>query len=162
MLTANLSEQMLTLEATLPALDRAYYRLALVVGKAGSGKTALLRELSTRTGHPLINVNLQISERLLDYTIAERPRLVPRFLGEIVKEANSRVVLLDNLELLFDATLSLNPLQMLQSISRNTTLVAAWSGTFNNHVLTYAEVGHAEYRRYELSAQDAVVVVLGS
>jgi hypothetical protein len=161
MLTSKLSEMLLTLESTLPQLDRAYYRLALVVGKAGTGKTALLRELSMRTGHPLINVNLQISERLLDYTIAERPRLVPRFLGEIVKEANSRVVLLDNLELLFDATLSLNPLQMLQSISRNTTLVAAWSGTFSNRVLTYAEVGHPEERHYELAAQDAVVVVVG-
>lgn len=162
MLTSNLSELLLSLESTLPTLDRAYYRLALVVGKAGSGKTALLRELNTRTSYPLINVNLEISERLLDYTIAERPRLVPRFLGEIVKEANSRVVLLDNLELLFDATLSLNPLQMLQSLSRNTTLVATWSGTFTNRVLTYAEVGHAEYRRYELSAQDAVVFAVGS
>jgi hypothetical protein len=162
MMPTHLTDQLVTLESTLPALDRAYYRLALVVGKAGSGKTALLRELSTRTGHPLINVNLQISERLLDYTIAERPRLVPRFLGDIVHEASSRVVLLDNLELLFDATLSLNPLQMLQSLSRNTTLVAAWSGTCSNRVLTYAEVGHPEERHYELSAQDAVVVALGS
>jgi hypothetical protein len=105
---------------------------------------------------------LKISERLLDYTIAERPRLVPRFLSEVVKEANSRVVLLDNLELLFDAKLKLNPLQMLQSISRNTTLVAAWSGAYTGHVLTYAEVGHDEYRRYELAAQDAVVLVVGS
>ncbi|MEN6474686.1 MAG: BREX-3 system P-loop-containing protein BrxF, partial [Syntrophaceae bacterium] len=40
----------------------------------------------------------------------------------------ARVVLLDNIEILFDVSLKQDPLRLLQGLSRNTTLVAAWSG----------------------------------
>ena len=161
MQSTHLSDLLTEIEETLPRVQQAYYRLALIVGKPGTGKTELLRALNEKTGYPLINVNLEVSQRLLDYTIAERPRLVPRLLGDIVKEANSRVALLDNLELVFDASLKLNPLQILQSASRNVTLVAAWSGSFSSNTLVYAEPWHAEYRRYPLSAQDCLVFPIG-
>jgi hypothetical protein len=157
----DITDLLASIEQTLPRLHQAYYRLALIVGKPGIGKTELLRALNEKTGYPLINVNLEVSQRLLDYTIAERPRLVPRLLGDVVKEAGSRVVLLDNLEMLFDASLQLNPLQILQSLSRNVTLVASWSGTFANNTLVYAEPWHAEYRQYSLGAQDCLVFTIG-
>ncbi|HKZ86415.1 MAG TPA: BREX-3 system P-loop-containing protein BrxF [Anaerolineae bacterium] len=158
---ADTADQLTSIEQTLPRLHQAYYRLALIVGKPGTGKTELLRTLNEKTGHPLINVNLEVSQRLLDYTIAERPRLVPRLLGDVINEANSRVVLLDNLELLFDVSLKLNPLQVLQSLSRNVTIVASWSGTYANNALVYAEPWHAEYRQYSLGAQDCLVFPMG-
>jgi len=38
------------------------------------------------------------------------------------------VVLLDNVEVLFDVSLKQDPLRLLQGLSRNKTVVAAWSG----------------------------------
>jgi len=149
---ADTADQLTSIEQTLPRLHQAYYRLALIVGKPGTGKTELLRTLNEKTGHPLINVNLEVSQRLLDYTIAERPRLVPRLLGDVINEANS---------LLFDVSLKLNPLQVLQSLSRNVTIVASWSGTYANNALVYAEPWHAEYRQYSLGAQDCLVFPMG-
>jgi hypothetical protein len=63
------------------------------------------------------------------------------------------VVLLDNLEILFDLHLKQNPLGCLQGLSRNRTIVAAWNGTIAGAepplaTLIYATPGHPEYRSY--------------
>ena len=41
------------------------------------------------------------------------------------------------------------PAAALQGLSRNRTLIVAWGGNCEDGVLTYAEPGHPEYRRYE-------------
>ena len=63
-----------------------------------------------------------------------------------VSEAD--VVLLDNIEVLFDVALKQDPLRLLQGLSRNKTVVAAWSGSVNADHLIYSTPGHPEYRRY--------------
>ena len=86
-----------------------YYRLALVVGAAGAGKTGALREAAAHLGAPLVNVNLELSRRMLDLVERQRPRRIGRFLDRIVAERGSDVVLLDNIEILFDAALRQHP-----------------------------------------------------
>jgi len=71
-----------------------YHRLILIVGPAGSGKTSALQEVSASTslsacghaqaGAPLVNVNLELSRRMLDLTERQRALQLPRLLGEIV------------------------------------------------------------------------------
>ncbi|MCH7944758.1 MAG: BREX-3 system P-loop-containing protein BrxF [Armatimonadetes bacterium] len=56
--------------------------------------------------------------------------------------------LLDNIEILFDVTLEQDPLRLLEGVSRNRTIVAAWNGTLENGYLSYATPDHPEYRRY--------------
>lgn len=77
-----------------------YHRLILMVGPAGSGKTSALQEVSTSTSAPLINVNLELSRRMLDLTERQRALQVPRLLGEIVDETAGDVAFLDNIEIL--------------------------------------------------------------
>jgi hypothetical protein len=60
------------------------------------------------------------------------------------------VVLLDNIEILFDVSLMLDPLRLLQGLSRNKTVVAAWSGSVEGKHMVYATPDHAEYKRYPL------------
>ena len=69
------------------------------------------------------------------------------------------LVLLDNIEILFDAALKQDPLRLLQGVSRNRTIVAAWNGTLENRYLTYASPEHPEHRRYSRDARGDVVVV---
>ena len=45
-----------------------YYRLLLVVAPAGAGKTTALRDVRDRTAAPLLNVNLELSRRMLEQT----------------------------------------------------------------------------------------------
>ncbi len=133
-----------------------YFRLILVVGPAGSGKTVALQEVQTCMSAPLVNVNLELSRRMLDMTERRRALQVTRLLEEIAGEAGGNVVLLDNVEILFDVSLQQDPLRLLQGISRNRTVVASWNGSLDNGHMTYAMPGHPEYRRYPV--RDFLVV----
>jgi len=125
-----------------------YHRLMLVVAPAGAGKTTALKEVQERAGAPLINVNLELSRRMLDLTERQRALWLPRLLMDIVNDAASDVVLLDNIEILFDVFLKQDPLRLLQGLSRNKTVVAAWNGSIDGDHMTYAVPDHPEYRRY--------------
>jgi hypothetical protein len=125
-----------------------YYRLILVVAPSRMGKTMALREIAKRTGFQCININLDLSQRLLDLTERQRSLQVSRLLNEIVEENGTQVALLDNIELLFDTSLKQDPLRLLQGISRNRTVVASWNGRIEHEHLIYAQPDHPEYRRY--------------
>jgi hypothetical protein len=135
-----------------------YHRLVIVAAPAGSGKTAILREVSDRLSTPLINVNLEVSRQMLDLTERQRILQLPRLLVEIVAASATDVALLDNIEILFDVALKQDPLRLLQGLSRNKTIVAAWSGSVADDHLVYGIPDHAEYRRYPLS--EILVVTL--
>ena len=127
--------------------ESLYHRLVLVVGPDGSGKTSALRDVAKRIDAPLVNVGIELSRRLLDLTERQRRIQVPVLLGRIVAETGSDVVLLDNVELLFDVALHQNPLGLLQRLSRRRTVVASWNGSMEDGHIVYAVPGHSEYRR---------------
>ena len=137
-----------------------YHRLVLVVGPAGAGKTAALEAVRKRTGAPLGNLGLELSRQMLDLTAGQRPLqlrpLLEKWMGAM--GAASEVVLLDNTELLFDASLKQDPLPLLQGLSRNKALVAAWTGALEGGKLRYAAAGHPEHRQYP--ARDLLAVPL--
>lgn len=123
---------------------------------------------------------------MLDITERQRALQLPRLLAEIVAASaadlpapwievarQAGVILLDNVEVLFDVSLKQDPLRLLQGLSRNKTVVAAWSGEIRTEgkglrteldagddsvlstqssslYLVYATPDHPEYRRYPL------------
>ncbi|MEW6742182.1 MAG: BREX-3 system P-loop-containing protein BrxF [Planctomycetota bacterium] len=139
-----LSEEILARIEKAPEL---YHRLILLVAPSGSGKTAALKDIAAQTGASLLNLNLEVSRRLLDLTERQRALQLPRVLEEAVATAPA-LILLDNIEILFDVSLQQDPLRLLQGLSRNRTVVASWSGTVHDGYLTYAIPEHREYRRY--------------
>lgn len=147
------------LEGRLPGVAQQYHRLALVVGPVGSGKTPLLKELCRQQDIPYLNVNLALSQRLLDLSSKERPLRVRRLLADVIDEQPGDILALDNVELLFDPALHQDPLALFQGLSRNRTLIIAWGGSYVDSVLTYAEPGHPEHRRYDRPDLTAIVLL---
>ena len=125
-----------------------YHRLMLVVAPAGAGKTTALQDVQERVGAPIVNVNLDLSRRMLDLTERQRALQLPRLLREMLNDAAGEVVLFDNIEILFDVSLKQDPLRLLQGLSRNKTVVAAWNGSIDGNHMVYAVPDHPEYRRY--------------
>lgn len=152
-MAASLSQK---LAERIPEANGRYHRLVLVVGPARSGKTAALSALAASQGWPRINVNLQLAERLLELTQKQRAVRVAGVLDDLVRATTADVVLLDNLEMLFAVELTQDPLRLLQGLSRHRTVLASWPGSFDGSVLSYAEPGHREFKKY--SNPDAVVV----
>jgi type II secretory pathway predicted ATPase ExeA len=138
--------------------DVLYHRLVLVVGPAGAGKTTALQAVQHSVDAPLVNANLELAREMLDLTQRQRTLRVPRLLSNLVSSLDADVVLLDNLELLFDPSLQQDPLRLLQGVSRHKTIVAAWNGTVDNGRLIYAVAIHSEYRSYPI--QDFLLVHL--
>lgn len=143
------------IKRSLQSAEGLYYRLVLLVGETGSGKTVVLRDVAEEFGTSVINVNLVLSSELLDMTTKQRSLKLPGILNQITDNAHAPVVL-DNLEILFDKDLKQDPLRLLQGISRNRAVVASWNGTSTGGRLLYAETGHPEYRNYD--AADALIV----
>ncbi len=135
-----------------------YYRLILIVGPSGSGKTELLRLVANHIQAPLINLNLRLSQHLLELTHTQRCLSVERIIEEIFSEAKSHLILLDNTELVFHPDLKIDPLKLFQSLSRNRTLIVSWNGRIQNGQLEYAVPEHPEYRKYPI--QDFLYVQL--
>jgi len=137
------------LKQAITSSQEMYYRLLLVVGDSGSGKSEILSQLADIFDISVINLNMELSKALLLMTPKQRALRLPDILDQIADQT-SNLLILDNLELIFDHDLRQNPLALLKKISRNRTIVASWNGTIVDEHLIYAENGHPEYKRYEV------------
>jgi hypothetical protein len=140
-----------------------YCRLILLAGPSGSGKTHALQEISAKYGKKINNVNLEMAKALLEIPVQRHQSHAARIFSDIIRNfqgnetSENAMVLLDNLEILFDKNLKLDPLLLLQGIARNFTILASWNGTFTDKRLTFAISGHPEYRFYDKI--DAQIIV---
>ena len=142
----------------LPQAKDLYHRLILLVGPAKSGKTRLLMVLSEKISTPIINLNLELSERLLKIAEPQRVLYLPNLLEEICAQVQGDTVLLDNTELLFEPVLKHDPLRLLQGLSRKRTVVASWNGKIEGRYLFYAYPEHPSFRRYLLTPGEFLII----
>ena len=135
-----------------------YHRLILVVAASGTGKTGAVKQAAESRGWAYLNVNLELSKRMLDLTGRQRSLQASSVLRDLVKDVGGETVVLDNNEILFDLALQLDPLRVLKDLSRTKTIVATWNGQIDKSGLKYAEPDHPEYQHYPMSEVDFLSV----
>jgi hypothetical protein len=140
------------IEKIVDEVRAGYERLVLIVGPPGSGKSAALRDAAGARGWPVINLSLDLAQRMLELPVQQRPGRALDTIRALLDELDSDVACLDNIELLFGPSLQLDPLGLLQSLSRQKTLVAVWhggtTGKGDSLRLIHAQPSHPEYRDY--------------
>ena len=155
-----MNDSLANLEKAIGQAANQYFRLVILAGVPGSGKTAALQALAQNSGCQLVNVNLELSRKMLELTRTQRSRHVEGLMKEVIAAVPGDVVLLDNLEILFDTELEVEPLRLLQVSSRNRTIVASWNGSYQDGTLTYAEPGHPEFIQFKQI--EAIVIALAN
>ena len=124
-------------------------KLALLIGPPRSGKSGLLAQLSERRDTPVLNVGAVLGRRLLAIPGTRRHLRAADLLKDLADgTARQGLLLLDNIELLFDRTLQLDPLDLLKRHAHARRVVAVWPGELRENRLSYATAGHPEHRDY--------------
>jgi hypothetical protein len=142
--------QIQNIKQILGNLDSQYYKLILLIGESKTGKTSILKKISQELDLEILNINLSLSEKLIEYPTRNRVLKLYPILDELLI-GNKPLYILDNIEVLFDKSLQLDPLKFLQNLSRNCTILSSWNGKIVSNHLTYAIPQHSEYHQFELS-----------
>lgn len=147
------------LELHVNQLDELQTKLIVLAGQHGSGKTKLLQELGTKLGVQPLNVNLELGRRLSAVPQAERGFSAGLLLRDVAKKPPKEdVLLLDNIELLFERGLQINPLDLIKRLAHSKRVVAVWPGELRGNRLYYAEMTHSEYRDYDAEGVVALAI----
>jgi hypothetical protein len=133
--------------AALLDIARGQYH-QLVFWLAEPQSSAHWREMATALGGRYVNLNLELSQALLEIPKRQWPHKAMGLTDAIASSSEVPVTLLDRIEILFDQTLRLDVLKSLQQVARRHCLLVVWPGERDDRYLTYAEPGHPEYCRY--------------
>jgi ABC-type uncharacterized transport system ATPase component len=139
------------LDRLVDEIAALHSKLILLVGRPGCGKSALLAALANRRGMKVMNVGAALGRRLAAMPQRQRALQANVAMRELADEyASGDLILLDNIELLFDRALKLDPLDLLKRHAHARRVVAVWPGELRDGRLSYAEMGHPEYQDYGL------------
>jgi AAA+ ATPase superfamily predicted ATPase len=139
------------LRALLKNVSELNTKLIIVTGLPNSGKTAFLRGVASDLNSHVIYAGFELARSLVRIPRSERPLNVTSILREVAFSTSANDILfLDNLEILFDVSLHIDPLGQLKVLARQRPVVAVWPGELAHDRLIYAELGHPEYRSYPI------------
>jgi hypothetical protein len=145
------------LERLIGEINDLNSKLILLVGQSRSGKTQLLRQVGAKLNIEPLNIGLELGRRLAATPNSKRGFSAGELLREIADtERTDRPLLLDNLELLFEPSLQINPLDLVRRLAHSKRIVAVWPGELRGDRLVYADMSHPEHRDYSL---DGVVLL---
>jgi hypothetical protein len=124
-------------------------KLVLLIGPPRSGKTRLLEGLANHRQLTVFKVGGSLGRQLLAIPNAQRHLTAAALLSDLAAQhSKDGLVIFDNIELLFDQSLRLDPLDLLKRNGRTRRVVAAWPGELSNNRLAYATMGHPERQDY--------------
>ncbi|HOU00694.1 MAG TPA: BREX-3 system P-loop-containing protein BrxF [Anaerolineaceae bacterium] len=139
------------------------HKLVILLGDFGSGKTALLKQLAAELPAEYVNLNLELTERLLtrprrDYADGVTAHALIDMLCD-ERSPDGRTLLIDNVEILLSPELGkLNPVDTFKRVARQRSVVLALPGQRHGETAEYSVMGREDYFRIPL--EDYPVVEL--
>lgn len=131
-------------------MDYNYYKLILLVTGNSSSTNKFLKKLAEEKNFHYVNLNLALSEKLIQIPFERRWLFVNGMLDEILRKNEHEVLVVDDTEILFEKHLKLEPIGTLKNISRYKKMIASVRGVLKDDCLVYARPGEEEYRTYRI------------
>lgn len=141
-------------EAARLLLESRSFECLLLVHPQVDRLNEVQAELLTVLPLAEINVGQGVSRFLLDKPRTDRGRLTQDWLIQQFNSASEQTVLLVNIAILFEPSLSLDPLTLFRQAGRRKPVVALWPGEFKDGILTYAVPDHRHYRLWHSPAAE--------
>lgn len=124
-------------------------RLVLLVGRSPQVLRQAAEAAAEELGWPAIDLNRDLTQRLLPFTALERRDEAWDALEDVVGEQHDGVVLCGT-DILFEPSLGYRPYEALRRLARRGPIVATWFGTVDVGDAVRAHQGHPEYVRIRL------------
>jgi len=130
----------INLEQEIKELNRRYHKLIFLCNR--NEQFNALLPITNNFEH--VNVNRVVSEGLVHINHDNYPFHVEEALLNALDDLE-KVYYLQHIDILFDPSLKIHPIRMLESISKEYKLVVEWPGRYKESNLIYAEQGHPEH-----------------
>lgn len=153
----HLTEKVTEIQADVSRASGEHFRLVWVAGGTALERSALLRVLAEVEDGALIDVGKKLSTALIEIPVPLRTASVAECFAACMGESPSAVTCLDHLEILFEPSLRLNPVSLVQGASRRNVLVAAWPGLAETGRLTFGSIDHPAHM--DISEQEIESIV---
>jgi hypothetical protein len=151
------SSEMQKLEQQVTSLSDLNAKLLLLVSSLDTQASSILHLLGAKMEVSAINLSLELSGKLAAIPRNNRALMVSEILKEIAFHASSQdLLLLENIEILFEPSLQIDPLDTLRKLAHSRRVVAVWPGELRGDRLVYADMSHPEHRDY---SREGVVVL---
>ena len=134
-------------------LGNQYYKMMFVIFKNYSIETFSSKLTDTR----ILNINLQLSEKLLVIPSKDYYWHVTEFLLSFMDD-DKTLYILNHIDILFDPVLAIQPISVLENISRQRKIVVVWPGEYREGKLFYAEPQHPEYFNIQMSKSIVITI----
>ena len=134
----------------IDALEKtlAYQACVLLVDPDIQTLEQVTSQVILRFGWLQLSIGRELSAILFEVPVKQRARTAQHWTKDRLRPLGPGPVLLTHIDLLFEPTLALNPLSLLQATSRNVRMVVAWPGTYANGMLAYGVPEHKHYRTW--------------
>lgn len=119
-----------------------YYKMVIIIGLPDTGKTKTITKFKEHIKAQYVNLNLVLSEKLLNFSSSEQQHKVEEILHKIIESSQNKTLLFDNTEILFDPNLNLNVLNLFKTISKHQTCIVSWTGSYSDGKLRYSDSGY--------------------
>ncbi len=136
---------------------REHFRLVWIAGGKSGERSALLRALAEANAVNYVDLGKKMSSLLIDIPAPLRTASVEDCFADCLGMPLDEIVAIDHLEILFEPTLKINPIALIQGASRSRTILASWPGIINGSHLSFGSSDHPEY--VELSEQELESIV---
>ncbi|MBC8002457.1 MAG: BREX-3 system P-loop-containing protein BrxF [Opitutaceae bacterium] len=145
------------LAETMRHASSARHRLVLVVGEAGSGKTAFLQSIATAHTMQFLSLGEPLGIRLLEASPRTRPLVIEENVRQLLN-GDSRGVCIDTTDILFSPDLRCDPLRLACSISQNMFVAFSLTGRVEGKRFIRGYPDHPEFYSEELPSIPVIIL----
>ncbi len=125
------------------------HRLLLVIGEAGSGKSAFLQSIAAARAMQFLSLGEPLGIRLLETSPRTRPLVIEDTVRQLIDGTRAGVCM-DGTDILFNPALRCDPLRLACSISQNTFVAYSLTGRVEGKRFVRGYPDHPEFYSEEL------------